>query len=119
MTLITQGRGAYADTLRWMRATSADPQGIVTCYSNHEFRNRLLIAYHSASIPGAGYRLFDAATLPSQGAEWYILFDPREGGVGRQRIADRHGNTYRIMRSVRSGSLTPSHWHVYRRESTP
>lgn len=119
MSLITNGRGGYADTLEWMRATSADPQGVITCYSNHEFRNRLLIAYHSASIPGAGYRLFDAATLPSQGAEWYILFDSREDGVGRQRIADRHGNTYRIMRSVRSGSLTPSHWHVYRRESTP
>ena len=117
--LIARGRGAYAATLDWMRSASADPQGVITCYSNHEFRNRLLVAYHSASIPGGRYRLFDSGSLPRQGAEWYILFDPRYGGVGRERIADRHGNPYRLVRSVRSGGLSPSHWHVYRREPIP
>lgn len=115
--LIARGRGGYAATLEWMRSASADPHGVITCYSNHEFRNRLLIAYHSAAIPGARYRLFDAGSLPPHGAEWYILFDSREGGVGKARIADRHGNAYRFVRSARSGGLTPSHWHVYRRES--
>ncbi len=115
--LVARGRGGYAATLEWMRSASADPQGVITCYSNHEFRNRLLVAYHSAAIPGARYRLFDAGSLPPHGAEWYILFDPREGGVGKERIADRHGNAYRLLRSMRSGGLTPSHWHVYRRES--
>lgn len=117
--LISRGRGAYAATLDWMRSASADPQGVITCYSNHEFRNRLLVAYHSAAIPGGRYQLYDADSLPRQGAEWYILFDPRHGGVGRERIADRHGNPYRLVRSVRSGGLSPSHWHVYRRESMP
>ena len=117
--LIARGRGAYAATLEWMRSASTDPRSVITCYSNHEFRNRLLVAYHSASIPGARYRLFDAGSLPSHGAEWYLLFDSREGGVGKDRIADRHGNGYRFARSVRSGGLTPSHWHVYRREPRP
>jgi hypothetical protein len=116
--LVARGRGDYAATLDWMRSVSADPQGVITCYSNHEFRNRLLIAYHSASIPGGRYRLYDAGSLPPHGAEWYILFDSREGGVGKDRIADRHGNPYRLLRSMRSGGLTPSHWHVYRRESS-
>jgi len=117
--LIARGRGAYAATLDWMRSASADPQGVITCYSNHEFRNRLLVAYHSASIPGGRYRLFDSSSLPRQGAEWYILLDARHGGVGRERIADRHGNPYRLVRAVRSGGLSPSHWHVYRREPIP
>jgi hypothetical protein len=117
--LIARGRGAYVATLDWMRSASADPQGVITCYSNHEFRNRLLVAYHSASIPGGRYRLYDSSSLPRQGAEWYILLDARHGGVGRERIADRHGNPYRLVRAVRSGGLSPSHWHVYRRESMP
>lgn len=117
--LIARGRGAYVATLDWMRSASADPQGVITCYSNHEFRNRLLVAYHSTSIPGGRYRLFDADALPPGGAEWYILIDSRHGGVGKERIADRHGNPYRLVRSVRSGGLSPSHWHVYRRESMP
>jgi hypothetical protein len=117
--LIVRGRGAYAATLDWMRSVSADPRGVITCYSNHEFRNRLLVAYHSAAIPGGRYQLYNADSLPRQGAEWYILFDPRHGGVGKERIADRHGNPYRVVRAVRSGGLSPSHWHVYRRESMP
>ena len=117
--LIARGRGAYVATLDWMRSASADPQGVITCYSNHEFRNRLLVAYHSAAIPGGRYRLHEPDSLPLQGAEWYILLDARHGGVGRERIADRHGNPYRLVRSVRSGGLSPSHWHVYRRESMP
>jgi len=117
--LISRGRGAYVATLDWMRSASADPQGVITCYSNHEFRNRLLVAYHSAAIPGGRYRLHEPDSLPLQGAEWYILLDARHGGVGRERIADRQGNPYRLVRSVRSGGLSPSHWHVYRRESMP
>jgi hypothetical protein len=117
--LIARGRGAYVATLDWMRSASADPEGVITCYSNHEFRNRLLVAYHSAAIPGGRFRLFDAGSLPPQGAGWYLLFDPRHGGAGKEWIADRHGNPYRMVRSVRSGGLSPSHWHVYRRESQP
>jgi len=116
--LIARGRGSIVATLRWISDRSHVDGPVITCYSNQEFRTRLLIAYHGDRLPGRKLRLYTPETLPPQGAEWYILNDQRDFGLGRDRIADRHGNRYDLCHEVRSGGLSPAHWHVYRNIAT-
>jgi len=116
--LIARGRGSVVATLRWISDRSRVDGPVITCYCNQEFRTRLLIAYHSDRLPGRKLRLYAPETLPPQGAEWYILNDQRDFGTGRDRIADRHGNRYDRCHEMRSGGLSPAHWHVYRNIAT-
>lgn len=117
--LIVRGRGQIAETLRWIVEHSQWPGPVITCSSNQEFRTRLLIAYHGERLPGRKMRLYSSETLPTRGAEWYIVNDQRDLGVGAERADDVHGNTYEKVHEMRSGGLSPAHWHVYRSIAAP
>jgi len=117
--LIVRGRGQIAETLRRIVEHSQWPGPVITCSSNQEFRTRLLIAYHGERLPGRKMRLYSSETLPARGAEWYIVNDQRDFGVGAERADDAHGNTYEKVHEMRSGGLSPAHWHVYRSIAAP
>jgi hypothetical protein len=87
---------------------------VISCTSNQEFRSRLLVAYHGERLAGRKLRLFSNETLPPTGAEWYLANDSRDGGRGRDRIKDRWGNEYTRVHEMRSGGLSPMHWHIYK-----
>jgi hypothetical protein len=112
--LVARGRGAVSATLQWIVDQSNRSTPVISCTSNQEFRSRLLVAYHGERLAGRKLRLFSDETLPPTGAEWYLANDSRDGGRGRDRIKDRWGNEYTRVHEMRSGGLSPMHWHIYK-----
>ncbi len=72
LDLIRLGRGRYREALDFIVAHS--PPGPITVTSDHDFRNRVLIA-HYARLQPQGFRVvyLGARTLPPAGSEWLVL----------------------------------------------
>lgn len=118
--LVHRGRGEYRRMLRLVKdATAAEGSSVITIGSNHDLRTHLLVAYHQEGLAGRPIRAFSSQELPAAGADWFILNHMSDGDIAPPMITDRHGNRYRLAAGTRSGGLSETHWHLYRREPTP
>ncbi len=119
--LVHRGRGEYRRALALIKTSAAEEPAaendspVITLGSNHDLRTHLLVAYHQKGLPGRPIRVLRADEMPAAGADWVVLNHLEDTDVAAPSITDDHGNRYELVASTRSGGLSETHWHLYRR----
>ena len=120
--LIHRGRGEYRRILQLLKDDGVgNPSRVITLGSNHDLRTQLLVAYHEHGLPGRPIRVLTERELAATAADWVILNHLTDDDAAMPSISDGHGNRYELADETRSGGLSETHWHLYRRRdgSTP
>jgi len=114
--LIHRGRGQYRRALAIVKeATAQNAPPLIAVGSNHDLRTELLVAYHQQGLPGRPIRVLREGEMSAAGADWVLLNHLEDDDVAAPSITDAPGNRYELVFSTRSGGLSETHWHLYRR----
>ena len=114
--LVHRGRGQYRRALAIVKAADAHADSpMITVGSNHDLRTELLVAWHQQGLPGRPIRVLREDEMSAAGADWVLLNHLEDDDVAAPSITDAPGNRYERVFSTRSGGLSETHWHLYRR----
>jgi hypothetical protein len=112
------GRGHYRAAVEYLLEQTPGEQVFIG--SDHDFRNKLLLAYY-AWRAGAENRVayYDMANWPPEGPEWLLLHNSSQKHSCDPYAEDRRGNTYRLARFFPFAGLSGFNWALYRNMNHP
>jgi len=116
--LATIGRGHYRDAVEFLLQVS--PPGPVTVGSDHDFRNRMLLAYFAQEVPGGrsiAYLTPDRWT--ARDPTWIILHDFASDARSPSSLSTRNGGSYHLARQFPYYGLSGFNWYLYRMDTSP
>jgi hypothetical protein len=116
--LLQYGRGDYEAAVRYMLEQTVGDR--VTIASDHDFRNKTVLAFYLARIGDggrAGY--YDYGNWPPEGPEWVVLHNFDQHFSPASGIKDDHGNTYEFVRVFPYAGLSGFNWALYHNANRP
>jgi hypothetical protein len=111
--LIRDGRGRYREALQYVAAHSSAPT--ITVAADNDFRNRMVIEYYAASVPGKTIEFYPATAPPPTGAEWLFFHRLDNDSPPADRVSDRAGHRYLLEHVFPHAALSGWDWYVFRR----
>jgi hypothetical protein len=112
------GRGDYASAVRYMLEQTVGDR--VTIASDHDFRNKTVLAFYLARIGDggrAGY--YDYGNWPPEGPEWVLMHNFDQHFSPLPAIKDDRGNTYQFARMFPYAGLSGFNWALYHNANRP
>jgi hypothetical protein len=109
--LLRVGRGDYLGALRYMAEHTLGRT--VTIGSDHDFRNRFVLAYYTKYLGDAkDVVYYDQDAWPQQGPEWLLLHRISEGKPP-PTVLPKSGHRYRLVKHYPHAALSGWDWYVY------
>lgn len=109
LQLLQEGRGNYSAALKFI-AANADSE-IITIGGDQDFRNSVLVKYHSATAGLAGRFSYLAEAFPAPGtADWIILETQDQYFVPEPRIPE---SGLILAGAFGSAPLSGARWYIY------
>jgi hypothetical protein len=111
---LRDGRGHYADAVRWMATRSSG--STTTVSSDHDFRNGMLVEYYARrlSLPrSVTYVRADA--LPPGGTDWRLTHSDEPDPPHGASLTDAQGRRYEFEREFPFSGVSGFWWTLYRK----
>jgi hypothetical protein len=106
------GRGQYSRAVAFLAAETNQPT--ITVASDHDFRNRLVLAYYARFLPsGRNVRYFTSEEWPAVGTEWFLAHSQTHGAAAPPALRIR-GREYRLAREFPYAGLSGWRWSIHR-----
>jgi hypothetical protein len=116
LRFLAEGRGHYADALRFMAAET--PGRRVRVSGSPDFRVSTVLFYYARELPADKELVyFRERKRPPAGTDWLVLQDSEPLGTAEATHRDRVGNDYALAAEYGYAGIAGYHWAVYRNRS--